>query len=305
MASLVLEPIRNTYVTLHQDTDSSRTRFFPSTGDQHDLLLSPSYPVCDVAGHIHDDIISTSFAHDSAAHVPASLASPDAPLLSVPAPPRVDESFMDVPPLDNDILFVPESFHPTHKTTNENSRIPATSLDPLTARVIQDGMDTFTRTTPLSTQDLSASTPPNSKASTRQTGAARVQTAANCRTSSDDPDVPSSPSPTPVLDVMLPTESHSSLRTPAAPGLLDPRLSSAPHLGADAEGEGSARAASHMEQDSLYPRWPIYEDITLTPDLPPQLPSPLSILGVATAGPSRRSFDAEYTGDHPPHPSHG
>ncbi|KAI9449951.1 hypothetical protein BJY52DRAFT_1305000 [Lactarius psammicola] len=286
MASLILEPIRNTYVTLHRDTDSSRTRFFPSTGDQDDLLLSPSYPVCDVAGHIHDDIISTSFAHDSAAHVPASLASPDAPLLSVPAPPRVDESFMDVPPLDNDILY----------TTNEISRIPATSLDPLTARVIQDGMDASTRTIPLSTQELSASTPPNSKASTRPTGAARVQTPANCRTS-DDPDVPSSP----VLDIMLPTESHSSLRA----SLSSPRLSSAPHLGAAAEGEGSTRATSHMEQDALYPRSPIYEDITLTPDLPPQLPSPLSILGVATAGPSRRSFDAEYIGDHPPHPSHG
>src|SRR6266702_163119 len=119
IAWYILRPIRNVFIALHQDTDSAPTQFFASTGNEgHILSLPPSYPVCNVAGHIHDDSASTTFdrtvLHDNASLFPASLASPDAPSSSVPIPLHVDESLTDVPPLDDDI-YVPGSFHPANQ----------------------------------------------------------------------------------------------------------------------------------------------------------------------------------------------
>ena len=266
IAWYILRPIRNVFIALHQDTDSAPTQFFASTGNEgHILSLPPSYPVCNVAGHIHDDSASTTFdrtvLHDNASLFPASLTSPDAPSSSVPILLHVDENLTDVPPLDDDI-YVPGSFHPANQTAIENLRIPATSPDLVTASVIQGGIDTSTTTTPLSTLEPSASTlPPTSMASTSPPGAVAVPYIADRRTSSDVLDVLSLPSLTLVLDNMLLTgpqssldspvtgpdhsssspESHSSLLAPAAPGPSRPRL--APDLGNAADGEGSAKAA--------------------------------------------------------------
>ncbi|KAH9025201.1 hypothetical protein EDB84DRAFT_404225 [Lactarius hengduanensis] len=68
-------------------------------------------------------------------------------------------------------------------------------------------------------------------------------------------------------------ESRSSLRVPASPGPSHLWPSSAPDLGAAAEREGSAEAASHMGMDALDPPSAMRENIFATPDHPPQSPS--------------------------------
>jgi len=158
MAFYILQQIRNVYLALHQDTDSAPTRISAP------VLIEPSsYSVCNVAGHIHDDSAPTTFTHavlhDNVAPVPASLASPDAPSLPVPAPRHVAETLTDVLPLNNDI-YVPGSFHPAHQTAIENLHIPVASPDPVTTRVIQGSIDTSTTTIPFSTLEPLASTPP-------------------------------------------------------------------------------------------------------------------------------------------------
>jgi len=336
MAFYTMGRIRDVYLALHQDTDSAPIRFFASTSDQDDILWRlPSYPLCNIPGHhpdstphIHDSASTTfppTVLHDDAALVPASVANPDAPSSSVPAPRHVDENLTDVPPLDNDI-YVPGPFYPAHQTSTQNFRILATSQDPVATHMIQGGIDTSTTTIPLSILEPPASTPPlTSMASTSPLGAVAVQHILDRCTSSDVLDVPSLPSPTPVLDNMLPTgpqssldspvtesnhvsslpETYSSLLAPSAPGPSRPRLSSAPYMGAATEGEGRAKVASRKERDALDPPSAIWENIMTAPDLPPQLSSPLSITDVAIAGPSWRSLDVEHTGDHLPHSSHG
>jgi len=302
----ILGRIRSVYVDLHQDTDSAPTRFSPSTRD-NDVILSrpPSYPVCNVASHFHDDSASTSFVrtvlHHNAALVPVSLSGLDAPSAYVSNLLYVDESLTGtaVPPLD--------SFHPAHQTTLESLRIPVTSPDPATAGAIRD-IVTSGITTPHPTPETSTSVPPLSSAAALQHNAGR-------RTSSDVLDVPSLPSPTPVLDEMFPTgprsssdspvtgsdlasfspESHSSMLAPAAPG-PSPQATSAPDLGAAAEGEGGTKAASHKERDALDPPSASRANILAAPDLPPQSPS--SVTDVAIPGPSWFSLGAEHTGDH-------
>ncbi|KAH9054802.1 hypothetical protein EDB87DRAFT_1418205 [Lactarius vividus] len=102
LVTCILKPIWNVYIALHQDTNSSPTQFPASTHDYDPVRSSPySYPVCEVAGHIHGNSASTTVSHDNAALVPASLASPDNPSLSVSATPQAIESFMDMPLLDN------------------------------------------------------------------------------------------------------------------------------------------------------------------------------------------------------------
>ncbi|KAH8991029.1 hypothetical protein EDB92DRAFT_707540 [Lactarius akahatsu] len=177
MASLILGPIRNAYVDLHQDADSASTRFFPSTGDQDDLLLvSPSYPLCNVPSHIHDDSASASFTrtnlHDGSALVPAN---PSVPSSSVPPPSHVVKNF-DVPPLKDD-TYVPGLVH-AHQTTIKDARIPVTSTDSLTTRVIQDETNTSTGTIPISVPDILASTLSTQTAWTHPTIVADVQ---HCR----------------------------------------------------------------------------------------------------------------------------
>ena len=212
MAFKILGPIRNLYVALHQNTDSAPTRFSPSTGDKDNILREPSsYPLCNVAGHIHDDLASTATAHtalhDNAALVPAS---------SVPAQLRVDESLTDVPPLDHDV-YCPGSFHPAHQTPIENLRIRVPFPDPITAPVVQGRIGAST-VIPLPTPEPSASAfSPISMvsstpiASTSPPGAVAVQHVVGRHSFSPDvQDVPSLQFPAPVLNNMLPTGPHSS-----------------------------------------------------------------------------------------------
>ncbi|KAH9013582.1 hypothetical protein EDB84DRAFT_1532410 [Lactarius hengduanensis] len=126
MASSILGPIRNVYTALHQDTDSAPTRFSASTSDRDNALYAPSsYPVCNVAGHIHDNVV-----HDNAALPPAPLASPYAHSSSIPAPPHIVESLTEVPSLDG--------FLPVRRTTMAGRHIPVISPDPTTAGAIRD-----------------------------------------------------------------------------------------------------------------------------------------------------------------------
>ncbi|KAI9444366.1 hypothetical protein BJY52DRAFT_1316572 [Lactarius psammicola] len=147
-------------------------------------------------------------------------------------------------------MYAPGSFHLVHLTNIENLRVSITSPDPITARVIQGRIDTSTTTIPLFTPEPSASSSPTS---TSSPDAIAVQDITDRRTPSDVLDVPSLPSPTPVLDNILPTKSQSSLLRLATPGLSCPRLSSSSDLGAAAEGEGIAKAALHKERDALDP----------------------------------------------------
>ncbi|KAH8988404.1 hypothetical protein EDB92DRAFT_1817593 [Lactarius akahatsu] len=182
-------------------------------------------------------------------------------------------------------------FHHVHQTAIDDLRIPASYQDPVTARVAT--------TIPISTLKPPASTPPTSVVSTLPPGAVAAQHIADRRTSSDVPDIPSLPYPTPVLDGMHPTESHSSLPAPTTPS-LSCRLSSVLDLGTSAEGEGSAKTALHKERDALLDSPPtIRKNIIAAPRVPPQ-----PVTDVAIAGPSWRTLGTENTGSHPPHPSH-
>ncbi len=48
----ILKNVHNAYITLHQDTNSAPTAFSSSTADDdHVLILSSSYPLCNISGH--------------------------------------------------------------------------------------------------------------------------------------------------------------------------------------------------------------------------------------------------------------
>ncbi|KAI9445737.1 hypothetical protein BJY52DRAFT_410901 [Lactarius psammicola] len=281
----ILRPIRNVYIALHQGTDAAPTRFSASTRDQDYILWLPSsYPVCNVAGHIHDDSASTTYPrtllHDNTAVVPASLASPDAPSSSVPAPPlHVVESLTDVPLLDN--------FHPAHQTTIEGIRTPVPPTDPIAAGAIQD-IVTSGITVPNPTPGTSTCAPPLS--STSPPAAVAFQHNPDLLTFSDPPNLPSSASSNPVLDNILPTdlplssylpitrsdlcpsfpESHRSIVVTTAPSTsLGP--TPAPDLRASAEDDGSPTSL-RKEKDTLNPpsvNRAIHANNMDTLDLPP------------------------------------
>ncbi|KAH8984223.1 hypothetical protein EDB92DRAFT_1880889 [Lactarius akahatsu] len=301
----ILRPIHSTYIALHRNTGSAPTRFSASTDNEDHILKEPTvYPVCNVAGHLHDDSASTGLARtalrDSAALAPASLAGTDAPS-SVPALHLGDETLTNVPPLDND------SFHPAHQTAIETLRIPPSPLDPVTARVIQGEIDTSATTIPSTLEPSVSTLPPTSSASTSPPGATSFQNIADRCTSSDVLDVPLLPSPAPVLESILPTGSRSSLLAPAAPDPPRLRLVIAPDPGAAREAENSVEATLHKESGALDTPSTIQEQIHIVAalDLPPPSPSPPSVTDVAIAGSSRRSLGAEHTGDCPPRPFRG
>ncbi|KAF8259821.1 hypothetical protein EI94DRAFT_1812689 [Lactarius quietus] len=98
--------------------------------------------------------------------------------------------------------------------------------------------------------------------------------------------------------------SHSSLIAPAAPSRTRHRVSSAPDLGSDAEGEGDAMDALHKEKDTCDSPLTV-RGVTVTSDLSPQLPPLPSVGDVGITSPPRLSLDTEQTGDSPRYPSHG
>ncbi|KAH9015027.1 hypothetical protein EDB84DRAFT_798252 [Lactarius hengduanensis] len=337
MALLILGPIRNIYVGLHHNTVSTPIRFSSTTTDHDQILFEPSsYPLCNVPGHHPDSTprmdggsTSTAFArvlphdHNNTALVPSFLASsPDRPPSSTRASVRVEGNFTDVPSLDNNISVLVSLR--VDKSTTESRRIPSTSPNPATVRAIHGSIDTCVQETRLSTPDPSASNlPPTSKALTSPPGAVAVPGNAHRRTPSVDPNIPSSPSPTPVLDDKALTgpplssdspvtgpdhaysspESHSSVSTPASPFASLPRPNSVPDLGVVTEDGGNPKTGLLKDKDTRDSPVREDEDIMANPDLPPQSQSSPSVTGVAISDPSLRSLGAKHTGDHPPHPS--
>ncbi|KAH9048895.1 hypothetical protein EDB84DRAFT_1455365 [Lactarius hengduanensis] len=292
MVFRTLGRVRDVYVALHQDTISAPTKFFTSAYNQAIALLEPSlYPLCDVPGHhqdsvphIHDDSSSTTFAravlhgHDDTAIVSSFLPS-SSPESSARAQLLDDESPRDVPPLDNNVA-VPVSSQPIDQAAIEGCCIPATSPNPVATRVTHGGIRISANTIRPSTPDPSAyNLPPRSKTSTSPPDVVAILHSAHFRTPSDDPDVPSSPSPTLVPDNMSLTglSSHSdspvtgsdhtsspeSLRAPTAPGPSRPRPSFSPGLGAAAERGGSAKATLHQEMDAHDPPSAIRENFII------------------------------------------
>jgi hypothetical protein len=199
----ILRPIRNIYLTLHLDTDSSPTAFDASTGDNnHMLYYLSSYPLCNIPGHhpdstthIHDVSVSTTIPravlHDNDALVPPSLA--DVPPPSVlTSPIHLDETPMDAPLLDKN-TSVPVSFHPPCQTATGSVHDSATSPDPAAAAATRG--NTTTRTMPPTTCETSmsaSSAPPHTAVS--------LQNNADLLVHSDAPEIPSSASP--VLDAI-------------------------------------------------------------------------------------------------------
>ncbi|KAI9450678.1 hypothetical protein BJY52DRAFT_163143 [Lactarius psammicola] len=297
MALHTLGPIRHIYIALHQGTNAAPTRFSASTGDWDDILREPSsYPVCNVAGHIHDDSSSTTTVlRDNAALIPASPTSPEAPSSFVPAPLHVIENLTHVPPLDN--------FHSAHQTTIQSLRIPVTSPGPATTGAIRD-IITSDIILPHPTTETSAFAPPFPSAF----AAAAPQRNPDPLTPSNPPNLPSSTSH-PVLDDILPTESYRSIVVTTAPS-TSPGPTSAPDLDSAAEDHGSPKPEFHKKEDALDPHsvnWEIHANTITTRGLPPQTPSMPLVTNsdVAIAGPSLREPNAERTGDSPVDPSHG
>ena len=326
MAFQILGPIRNIYIALHQGTDSAPTQFSASTGNEDTILKqSSSYPVCNIPGHYPDwtpytphaqglDVSpSTTIARvvvsDNAALIPTSLDStPGVPSFSVPAP-RHDENVVDVPLLEEN-TSVSAIFHLTHQTSMESVHRPDTSPDPVVASSTRNiDISPPPRTMHLLALGPSGSTPlpkSPSQASTSPPDVVAVEHTADSRTPSLN--IASSPIPTRVLDDnnMLPTlpsdspvtgtdhtsspVSHSLMLAPGASGPARPWLSSTPDMGAAAQVEDSAKAASRKEMDALDPASGICEDGLATPVLPPQSPSPPPVIDETIASLSTGSL---------------
>ncbi|KAF8270529.1 hypothetical protein EI94DRAFT_778229 [Lactarius quietus] len=203
LAFHTLRRIRNVYLALHQHTDSSPTRFSASTDDRDRILQEPSsYPLCiipshhpDSTPHLHD--VSTSIAiphvilHDDTAPVPISAArTPVALSSSIPAL-HVDENFVDVPLLDDNI---PSSFNPTRQAAMESPCIPATSSDPSTAVGAIRDMTSAREMPPTVPATLTFAS------SVSSTGAVALQNTTDPLVHSGAPAIPPSASSGPVLD---------------------------------------------------------------------------------------------------------
>ncbi|KAN0140473.1 hypothetical protein V8E53_001682 [Lactarius tabidus] len=282
MVIFLLRPIRNVYLALHQDTDSAPTLFSTSTGDEDYVLLQPfSYPVCKVPGHHSDSIPLIRDGHASTTIIPTVPHDHNntalVPSLATPDPLPVNESFKDVLPLDNQIS-VPVSTRNIDQTTTESALILTTSPSPVAACTFRGSIDLSLRTMPHSALEPPALNPPpksNASASPPEHVPAG-HTALGC-TPSGALNILTATSPMPVLDDMLPTESHPSILSTAA------------------EGEGSTKVGLSMEMDASYSAvdTAIREDITVTADLPPLLPSSSPVTDVAIDDPSTRSLGTE------------
>ena len=207
MSRVILGPIRNVYLSLHQDTDSAPTHFSASTAVRDDILMyPPSYPLCEVSDHrsdstphTHDDAVSATPARaiphepDNTAFVP-STTSPDPVPSSTHAP---LPALTYVLPLDNQIS-VPGSMQVIGQTTTEGHRIPTISL----SLVIEPSR---------TTRPSMTSTPsPKSIASASPLADITVGHTAFSHAPSDYLDVRSTSFPTPILEAILPTGLLSS-----------------------------------------------------------------------------------------------
>ncbi|KAH9018858.1 hypothetical protein EDB84DRAFT_1518232 [Lactarius hengduanensis] len=271
MAAYILGPICNVYTGLHPETDSA------AIGGLWDPF---SFPSCNVPGHrpdsaphVHDDSGPTTFAptvpDDSAALVPASLASAESPFSSVPAPLQlhVDESFTDMLPLDD--------FH------SESPRTPVTSPGPATAGTVRD-IITLGKAVPHSASNSSVSPPTLS--STSPPAVFAIQHNDDLLVPSNGPNLPSSAAYNPVLDNRLPTGVPPSSLSPMTRPYFSP---SSPE---------SRRPIVVTAAPGASPG-PTSDLGVATEDDDSQKP--------AITSPSMWETDAERTGDPPPHPSRG
>ncbi|KAH8987039.1 hypothetical protein EDB92DRAFT_1877486 [Lactarius akahatsu] len=282
MAYSILRPIRHIYVSLHQDTDSAPTRFSASTKHWDAVLHKPSsYPVCKVAGHTHDNSV---IQHNNTALVPF-IPSPAASPLSMSSSLLLFESRADAQSLDN--------FHPTHQPSIENLRVPVSSPASATANAMQDTLNSGIITLPETSisPPLFPTSPP---------AVISLEQHAEPPTPSDLPTLLPLASSGRVLDNILPTATGAPSASPGP--------TSAPSLGAATEDDASHKPGFQNENDALDPfsTRAIHANTLPTLDHPPQPSLPL-VTGsdVVITGSSMREPDAEHTGDHLRHPSHG
>ena len=196
-----MRPIRNVFLSLHQNTNSVPTKFSTSTSDSDDVLreLYP-YPLCRVLDHRSD---STPHSRDNGVSAALACATPDdpnntafVPSITSPVPPP-SSTYAPLPASTDALslanqIYVQDSTKPIGQPTAEGLQIPSMSLSP----VIE-----HSRTTQRSTSSPS----PNLNMSSSQSADIAVGQTALSHAPSNDLNVESSPSPTPVLDPILPT----------------------------------------------------------------------------------------------------
>ncbi|KAN0134406.1 hypothetical protein V8E53_007904 [Lactarius tabidus] len=253
----------------------------------------------DWTSHIHDAASRTATAHnvlhDNAPLVHATVTTtPYAPSLPEPTPVRVNGTTMDAQLIDND-GFVLAPFRPAHRSPGDS----ATSPDAPAAASVARDIDTTARTMPLAA--LATSTSPSSGPSTSAFSLQNNTVLAH----SGAPDISPPAFPEPVLEDMLPAESHLSMtrKSPA----MSPWPISAPELVAATGDEGDPVAGSRADEDALDSpsvnlNHSIQANATAVDPLT-ELPPLPSAAHIATMDPSRRESDAEHAGD-PPSPSH-
>jgi hypothetical protein len=292
IARHILSPIRNIYLTLHLHTDSVPTAFSADTGDNDQILWQASvYPSCNVPDHqlhstplIHDIAAPTAIVHgvprNDALLVPTSLTTaPAAPSPSIHAPILIDEHTMDMPPLDSD-MSAPVPFHPAHQMTTESVRASSTSPDPAgaSAALNNPSAQTMSLTTRETLMSTSSVVPP---------APLSPQHIADLLVHPDEPEVPSSAFPEPVLDDSTDTS---------------PKPTSAPELDTS---EGTSTKAGLREDKGALDTPSVNRANTSTVlDHPPQPPSQSSATDMAISGPSQEELNAEHTGDPHSHKLH-
>ena len=194
-----MRPIRDVYLSLHQDTDSAPTQLSASTRSANGILWYPSsYPLCrvsdhrsDLTPHTHVDGVSATPAgaipHDDndAAFVP-SITGPDPPPSPTHRPLPV---FAHVPPLDTRIP-VRTSTQVIGRTITEGRRTPTISSSP----VIEPSRTTQPSVSSPSLKSNASASPLDDIAVAHST--------LSCAPLGNL-DVRSSLSPTPVLDAIL------------------------------------------------------------------------------------------------------
>ncbi|KAN0140519.1 hypothetical protein V8E53_001728 [Lactarius tabidus] len=293
MAFRILGPIRRLYLSLHQDTESAPTRFSVSTYN-HDPRLreSTSYPLCNFPGH-HSDLtpnvhassafatLARTYAH--ACHKTAPVPSPSFTCSPVPtsasahAPFRIHECLTNAP------LLVDNTSVPIHaRITTETC---SSLSNPVPTCATLGGVDTSPKVTHLPTPEPSTPATPNkSNTSISPSHTVTVDHVAVSLTHSSDLEVPSSSSPSPVLDNLSLIDSHSPMLAPAASG---PSRSCDP--GAAPDGDEYTKAA-----------------LSIAPDVQSRLLRLQSISDVASAGLSQTSSPNSLdTGSKDPSRPHG
>ena len=316
----ILRPIRNVYLTLHQHTDSAPTAFSAYTSDKDDILREPStYPLCNIPGHhpdstahIHDGSPSTATPHP-VLHYNNALDPtfpPDAPSLSVTTPVLADENTVDVPQIDNVLALAPSSC--VHQAATGNLHDSATLSDPAATAATRDNPSARTiASTIRETSTTTASAPPHAEVSFQSNADFLAPHSAS-------PETPSSTSPEPVLENILPKgtpppltipcqsdqwfypESHCSITASTSQG-TSPRPTCAPGLVAATSDGGGAEATSSREDNDDLDLLPADRASQTTTqaivDVLPQLLSLHSLTDTAATSPPQQKVDADHARD--------